>query len=191
MPSSDPQTLIEHIEARFQEATATDGNLLSGLDPQQRQKLLARSTIFHAEQAQEVIKSGLREDAVFMVLAGTLDVFDQTRPSLLLQTLQPGAFFGEMAWLTGASRHNRVIAREPSELLLISADVLRSLLKHAPDIAAIIMYNMARTLALRLQANSQRIPAPFTDAPNAQLFDSKPLLNNGNSPCSSNAPMSG
>lgn len=161
MPPSDPQTLIAYIDARFQQEQIASDNLLSGLDHEQRQKLLARSTLFNASPGQEVIKSGLREDTVFLVLAGALDVRDETHPSLVLQTLDAGEFFGEMAWLTGERRHNRVIAREDSELLLISAEVLRNLFGQAPDIAAIIMRNMARTLARRLQANARRIAPPM------------------------------
>jgi CRP-like cAMP-binding protein/predicted GNAT family N-acyltransferase len=157
MPASDPKTLLEYIDECFINEQILSQNLLSGLSYEQRQQLLARSTIFSAAAGQEVIKPGLREDAVFLCLAGTLAVIDEEHPELMLQTLEAGEFFGEMAWLTGASRHNRVRAQTACEILLISADVLRSLFDKMPAIAAIILRNMARTLALRLQAISLRL----------------------------------
>ena len=157
MPSSDPKTLLEYIDERLKNEPVGAHNLLSGLSYPQRQQLLARSTIFNAEIGQEVIKAGLREDAVFMLLAGTLEVIDEDHSSLVLKSLEAGEFFGEMAWLTGASRHNRVCAKSACEILLISADVLRNLMSNTPEIAAIILRNIAATLATRLQAISQRL----------------------------------
>ncbi len=157
MPSSDPKALLEYIDARLKNEPMATHNLLSGLSHPQRQQLLARSTIFIAQPGQEVIKAGLAEDAVFMLLAGTLEVIDEVRPELVLKTLEAGDFFGEMAWLTGAARHNRVIAKSACEILLISADVLRSLQSKTPEIAMIILRNMAATLATRLQVVSQRL----------------------------------
>ena len=157
MPSSDPKALLEYIDERLKNEPIDAHNLLSGLSYPQRQQLLARSTVFNAAPRQEVIKAGLREDAVFILLAGTLEVIDEDHPELVLKTLDAGEFFGEMAWLTGAARHNRVIAKSACEILLISADVLRTLQNKTPEIAAIILRNMAATLATRLQAISQRL----------------------------------
>lgn len=157
IPANDPKTLLEYIDERLKNEPIGAHNLLSGLSHPQRQQLLARSTIFNAEIGQEVIKAGLREDAVFMLLAGTLEVIDEDRPSLVLKTLEAGEFFGEMAWLTGASRHNRVCAKSACEILLISSDVLRTLMRNTPEIAAILLRNMAATLATRLQLISQRL----------------------------------
>lgn len=157
MPPSDPKVLLEYIDERLKNESTGAHNLLSGLDHAQRQQLLARSTIFNAELGQEVIKAGLREDALFMLLAGTLEVIDEDHPDLLLKTLEPGEFFGEMAWLTGACRHNRVYAKSACEILLISADVLRTTLNKTPEIAAVVLRNIAATLATRLQHVSQRL----------------------------------
>ncbi len=157
LPSRDAKTLLEYIDARLKNEPIGAHNLLSGLSYPQRQQLLARSTIFNSEIGQEVIKAGLREDAVFMLLAGTLEVIDEDHPSLILKTLEAGEFFGEMAWLTGASRHNRVCAKSACEILLIPADVLRTLMSNTPEVAAIILRNMAATLATRLQLISQRL----------------------------------
>ena len=156
-PSNDPNALLEYIDERLKGEVTHAQNLMTGLSYQQRQAILARSTVFNAQAGQEVIKAGLAEDAVFMLLAGTLAVIDEDHPELVLKTLEAGEFFGEMAWLTGAARHNRVIAKSACEILLISADVLRTLQSKTPEIAAIILRNIAATLAMRLQLVSQRL----------------------------------
>ena len=56
-----------------------------------------------------------------------------------------------------ASRHHRVCAKSACEILLISSDVLRTLMRNTPEIAAILLRNMAATLATRLQLISQRL----------------------------------
>ena len=153
-PASNPDVLLAWVEQRFAREHVAPTHLLSGLTQSQQQQVLARSCIFTAQAEQEIIKPGLREDAVFIVLSGCVEVIDEHAPGRVLATLEPGEFFGEMAWLLRAPRHNRVIARAAAELLLISADVLRQLAQSAPEISAVLMQNLARALAERLQQAS-------------------------------------
>lgn len=146
----DPEAFLAIVEQRLQVDAAGEQNLFSGLSREQRAQVLTRSVTFLAERGQEVIKPGLREDALFVVLSGLVEVVREDNPDFVLATLGSGEFFGEMAYLTQDLRRNRVIAREPSEILLVSADVLRSLRQKEPAIYAEVMHNIARRLADRL-----------------------------------------
>ena len=65
--------------------------------------------------------------------------------------IRAGECFGEIAFLHGVPRTVDVVARAPGVLLLaLNESVLRSLLRDDPEIAARVLLNTARGLALKL-----------------------------------------
>ena len=129
--------------------------LFAGLSPQDIQRVLARAALFEAAPGDQVIRPGLREDSLFLVLSGAMDVVSADEPDFTLTSIDEGEFFGEMAYLTDAPRRNCVVARERCEILLLSSDVLRKLRVSEPGIHGALMQNVARTLVERLGAMSQ------------------------------------
>ncbi len=148
--SAPPEALADLIERRLQVELAREHHLLAGLSHEQLARVLASAATFEAASGDEVIKAGLKEAAVFVLLDGLVEVVKENNEHFVLATLGSGEFFGEMAYLTGAPRRNKVIARAPSEILVISADVLRHLRQREPAIYATLMHNIASALADRL-----------------------------------------
>lgn len=148
--TASPEALPDLIERRLEVELAREHHLLAGLTRDQRERVLASAATFHADAGDEVIKAGLKETALFVVLDGVVAVVKEDNERFVLATLGSGEFFGEMAYLTGAPRRNKVIARAPSQILVISAEVLRHLRTREPSIYATVMHNIARTLADRL-----------------------------------------
>ena len=85
---------------------------------------------------------GAAEDCLFIVVGGCIEL---SRPHTRLkpETRRPGDFFGEAAALSGARRSERAIAIEPSQLIPVSAEELRTMFRESPEIGWRIMQKMS------------------------------------------------
>jgi CRP-like cAMP-binding protein len=98
-----------------------------------------------------IIREGEIGSSFFVVVSGRVRV--EKRPEygepVLLAHLGEGAFFGEMALLSGAPRAAAVIAEEDTQLLEITADLLSGLCREHPGVAR----SLTRFYRQRLLAN--------------------------------------
>ena len=105
--------------------------------------------------------------ALFILESGKVDLTRRGRDGrpVLLHTLKPGEFFGEMALLESLPRSATATAIEPSRLHLLYRTKLDSILVSEPRIGVSIMTHFARLLSARLRrATTDLAAAP---APNA------------------------
>lgn len=79
--------------------------------------------------------------------------------TVLLYTLKPGDFFGEMALLESLPRSATATAAEPSRLHLLYRTKLDSMLSSHPRIGVTIMAHLARLLSARLRRVSGELAA--------------------------------
>lgn len=88
------------------------------------------------EAGERILSQGDPGHSFFVVVAGTVRVVRRTPAGeeLELGRLGEGAFFGEMALLSGAPRLADVIAAEPCELLEVADTVLRELAAADPAV---------------------------------------------------------
>ena len=78
---------------------------------------------------------------------------------VLLHTVKPGEFFGEMAMLESLPRSATAVAVEPSRLHLLYRTKLDSLLYSHPRIGVSIMTHLARLLSARLRRSAPALAA--------------------------------
>ena len=106
-----------------------------------------------------VITEGDDGTDFYVVATGRLRVTrrDETGAPVVLAHLADGDFFGERALLSGAPRSATVLAEAPSELLVIRAEVLRSLAGRHPHLAA----SLRRFCRQRLLANALALSPIF------------------------------
>jgi CRP-like cAMP-binding protein len=116
-------------------------------------------TIMRLAAGEAVITEGDEGSAFYVVATGRLLVKrrDESGSPVVLAHLGEGEFFGEMALLSGAPRNATVEAEEPSELLVIRAEVLRSLAGQHPHVAA----SLRRFYRQRLLANALAVSPLF------------------------------
>jgi CRP/FNR family transcriptional regulator len=91
--------------------------------------------------------------ALFILETGKVEL-TRTGPDgkpVLLYTLKPGEFFGEMALLESLPRSATATAVEPSRLHLLYRTKLDALLAAHPRIGVTIMRHLARLLSARLR----------------------------------------
>jgi CRP-like cAMP-binding protein len=119
-------------------------------------RILAR----HAEPvrlpAESVLfREGDQGDAFFVVLEGTAEV-RRGKADRRVNSLGPGAYFGEMALLDAAPRSATVVAATELELAVLGARIFRTLLRELPTISERLLAALAGEL--REARRNQDVP---------------------------------
>jgi CRP-like cAMP-binding protein len=107
-----------------------------------------------------VFFEGNRAEAVFIVMSGSLKVFQTAKDGRVktLGTVGPGETFGELAMLDGQPRSASVETVSPSELLVISRKDFQKLALATPG----ILWGVLESVCERLRAqNDSELEAAF------------------------------
>jgi flavin reductase (DIM6/NTAB) family NADH-FMN oxidoreductase RutF len=118
--------------------------LFSSLSPPHREAILASGRERMYAEGETIVRQGEAGDELFVILEGAVRV---ERGGRVLQHLDDGDFFGEVAVLDGRPRSADVVAESSVRCLTISRDVLRDLLRREPSMA----WQMLEVLAQRLR----------------------------------------
>jgi|GEM_PF-2694346 len=128
----------------------TSVDIFTSLDQTELQELQGRMLPRTVEVDHPVIRQGDVGNSLFILKKGRLDVFlVEDNKNVLVGTLGPGDFFGEMSLLTGHARSATVIPVETSIVLEISKQAL-SFFMHRHDGLA---EQMGETLSNRQMSN--------------------------------------
>ncbi len=93
--------------------------------------------------AHALVKQGMRDDQVFIVLSGTASCLVDGTP---VEELGPGDFFGEIAALDGGRRTATVVADSEVEVIVLDRAEFEVLLEGFPTVARKILAVSARRL---------------------------------------------
>ena len=133
--------------------------LFSDLGPRPFVALAERSVLRDVKEGDAVLREGDRGTSFFVVATGRFRVEkrDARGTMVVLAHLGEGAFFGEMALLSGAPRAAAVIAEVDGQLLEITAALLQDLCKQYPNVAQ----SLTRFYRQRLLANAMATSPVF------------------------------
>jgi len=104
--------------------------LFANLSAEQREVLLLHFETRRVQPGERVIRAGDKANNVYFISSGEVEVTPRGGNETI--KLGPGAFFGEMALLTGAPRSADVTALDYSKFLTLSRRDFRQLLKKYP-----------------------------------------------------------
>lgn len=122
-------------------------------------------------QGDTIFMEGEQGDSMYVIVEGQVQIVRRgARAPVVLATLQPGAFFGEMAVVDRSERTATAVAATDATLLAVGASELEVLLKQQPDVGA----KMIRTLVRRLKYTTNQVMDEKEKI--ALLFDSDPDL---------------
>lgn len=115
-----------------------------------------------AVPATPIFREGGPGDALFLVLEGEVEIrksIDSANGSdKSLATLPQGAFFGEMALLTGEPRSATALTHAaPTRLIEVPRDQFLKLMAAKPDVAALLLGGLVSILSERLRATSLEV----------------------------------
>ena len=108
-----------------------------------------------------IMRQGAPGDCMFFVVSGEVEIRARPHPV----ALGPGAFFGEVALLTGGPRNATVIAKRRCTLLSLDIVDFRELLGRRPDLADIIHAAAERRPGAAAPRPSPRRQAAATPSP--------------------------
>jgi CRP-like cAMP-binding protein/predicted GNAT family N-acyltransferase len=127
-------------------------NLFEGLDPAQRDRLLAQSHILECQPGDGLIRAGQITRTLYLVLRGALEVRERDE---LVAVATEGEILGEVAFLMGGRRMADVrVAAQGARVLALSESVLRQLLDDDARLAARLLLNLAKAVCAKLQQRS-------------------------------------
>jgi putative two-component system response regulator len=132
-------------------------DLLSPLPPAGLVELAHRATVRAFRAGETVVAEGELGDELHIVRAGLLNVTRPTAyPELVLHTLGPGAYFGELAVLGDGRRLATVVALQDSETVSIARAALDVVLDAHPGAVRRMLGNVTRSLTLAREALAQQ-----------------------------------
>lgn len=137
-----------HKTALFMGSSKEEIELILGLFQERRIK--PNSTIF---------TENMPAEALYIVKSGTVRITmmagEGEEQGLLL--LGPGEFFGELALVQESNRLVTARAEAPVELLILTRKDFHVLIELAPRTAARVLVIVAKLLAMRIKAYSERL----------------------------------
>ncbi len=168
---NDLQPEFEALAATLESASTTEANSpaisleeLRGFErfaPYSNEDLTVLITfceLVTAAKGDLIIKKGDLSDSMFLVLSG------QVRARLRvgghdtsLGTMDPGELFGEVAMLSQSARSADVVAEAPTRLLRLTSERFQEMIANHSQLAARMLYNIARLLASRLSQRNQEL----------------------------------
>lgn len=127
-------------------------DFLRPLSEEERRKLVETVGIKDYAAGEIIFRQGDAGDSFYIIKKGSVDVdvfaAKEGGEGVVVATLGPGDFFGEMSLLTGAARTATIRVNEDAEFVVIDRESFRDTLVHNPSIAE----SLSRILAERQAA---------------------------------------
>jgi small-conductance mechanosensitive channel/CRP-like cAMP-binding protein len=112
-------------------------DILTPLSPQERRRLVETVGLKTFAAGECPVRQGDPGNSFYIIKRGTVDVIVEKAggDGVVVATLGPGNFFGEMSLLTGAVRTASIRVKEDTECVVIDRESFRSTLVNNPSIA--------------------------------------------------------
>jgi len=133
--------------------------LFDTLTEEEKDLITARGRTLKFAKGDAILHEGDETTSLFFIQAGAVQVrkvLDKERYKQL-KDLMPGDFFGDMSFLTSATRSADVLALQDSELFEITRADFDDLVKDHPLVGLKVYRNIAVELATRLQRNNEEL----------------------------------
>ena len=128
-------------------------DLFDGLTMRELVRVLSCMRVERIAGGESIVVRAEPGDKMFIVEKGTVEVSIDDRK---IASFGEGAHFGEIALLANTPRTATVHAVEPSRLLVLARPEFDELLRTTPVVANKLLFNLAKSLAERLTATSEK-----------------------------------
>jgi len=128
-----------------------DYSFFNGLTETQIGLVIKKSQLIKLKKGQQLIRKENPARNMYLVISGAFEARDN---KTLLNVMKKGEAFGEIAFLLKQRRSADVFAAtEEAEVLMLSDSTVSELITKDPDIAAVVFYNLAKIVSIRLVNN--------------------------------------
>ncbi len=128
--------------------------LFKGISPEDVHKIFAKGMTQVVEKDNVIFYEGTTGNQMFVVLAGTVDLFSGKKK---IATLRSGAMFGEMALINNEPRSASAVAAERSQLFVLSETAFQKLMTKRISIR--ILLNIVGVMSERIREANKRLAA--------------------------------
>ena len=174
-----PESRRTELEQATAEVLALMGKVdfLTPLSQEERRKLVETVGVKTYAAGECPVRQGEAGDSFYIIKKGSVDVIVEKTPGdgVVVATLGPGNFFGEMSLLTGAVRTATIRVKEDAEFVVIDRESFRGTLIHNPSIAESLSHILAERQAA-LVAQREKLDAVTLER--RKRAESGKLLNN-------------
>ena len=120
--------------------------LFSGLTDEQLQLVASYTITRRFSKKTIIINEADTSDCLYVVQSGKVKIFlnDESGKEVVLNTLGPGEYFGELALLDGEERSASVVTMEPSSFTVIFKETFERLISEHPEIALGLMKDLSQ-----------------------------------------------
>lgn len=124
-------------------------SIFQAMSAEEIRSVTALGKVFTVMAGQPVIQTGQQDDEMYIVISGEIleRRLDGELPSF---RLGPGQVIGEVALLTGTLRSTDFVAASDVQLASLSRQSVSRLIKARPELAARLLFNLARLQSLKL-----------------------------------------
>jgi CRP-like cAMP-binding protein len=123
-----------------------------GLSGEERSKVFKRLEVGFFKKGEYIFQKGDQPSHIYIVKSGKIDIFISDRDTIIeKETLAVGGCFGVAALMAMETHMGTAIAREDSEVLVLSRQSLLELRHEDIHLFALLMMNIAREIARRLK----------------------------------------
>ena|SRR5579872_1123985 len=131
--------------------------ILACLSDEQIERFVQLMEVQAVPNGAQVTKQGEQGDAMYLVLEGELRLRSMVEGrETSLGTLGAGEYFGEISLFDHGPRSATAVASQDSALLKMSASQLEKLIYEAPDLAAPVLFAIAKTFTTRVRSENKR-----------------------------------
>ena len=121
--------------------------LFSGLNEEQLLLVVKHLRRRSYEERDVIVRRDSPGDALFILVSGKVKVsYLEDEGETIIAVFRAGDFFGELSILDGEGRSADVVALEPTEVLVLSADDFHAILHEVPAITVTLLREIAGRL---------------------------------------------
>jgi hypothetical protein len=147
-------TVWDYVALKFKKAVLDESLILKNLSYSEAKKLVLLGSIRKASAREYIFHQGEKGEEMYLILSGRVKVLAEGEKgeANVLNILEQGELFGEMALLGEGVRTAAVHAETDVELLRIDYHALERVRRRNPRISAKINMNIARILSERVKS---------------------------------------
>jgi diguanylate cyclase (GGDEF)-like protein len=152
------------INSDYKRSLLAGLDLFRGVRPEDVQDLLQKCERRDIQTGELLLSPGSRNEYVFIVLSGTLNVHVGSPEAPILVTMEAGSCAGEMSIIEDRDPSAYVVAAEPTHLLVIHQSILWAMVDASHEFSK----NLLVVLSERVRSHNHFIAASFG---NLQKFE--------------------
>jgi len=129
------QAVIKRCKNRIVETSLLRVPVIKKLDSQSFSELCYLSSLVKAEKGAVIANQGKKERSMYIICSGVAKVYVTVNgKDITIAHLQPGDYFGEHAFFTGAVRSASVVALSDLQLVVLEGESFHSFIEYNEDL---------------------------------------------------------